>query len=141
MYITSSRRTVQLGYMQGVYERFPIQMLIRYRYRHIHGRIKIERTGGSICVTPVVGIHCVHYIEEKDYTARSATGGTYMTDSRLKTKQVHTTHQPHSRKCTAEGPSSLLSLWIHTVYYSYTGPTIQCTATPSYYMMDKVPCK
>ena len=78
--------------MQGVYERFPIQMLIRYRYRHIHGRIKIERTGGSICVTPVVGIHCVHYIEEKDCTARSATGGTYMTDSWLKTKQVHTSH-------------------------------------------------
>ena len=30
VYITSSRRTVQLGWMQGVYERFPLQKLIRY---------------------------------------------------------------------------------------------------------------
>ena len=29
VYITSSRRTVQLGYVQGVYERFLIQKLIR----------------------------------------------------------------------------------------------------------------
>ena len=28
-YITSSRRTVRLGYTQGVYERFTIQKLIR----------------------------------------------------------------------------------------------------------------
>ena len=140
MYITSSRRTVQLGYMQGVYERFPIQMLIRYRYRHIHGRIKIERTGGSICVTPVVGIHCVHYIEEKDCTARSATGGTgtFMTDSRLKTKQVHTSHTGGSVQPRA--PLVYFLYGYNTVYYSYTGPTIQCTATPSYYMMDTVPC-
>ena len=37
--------------------------------------LKWSGTGGSICVTPVVGIRCVHYIEEKDCTARFATGG------------------------------------------------------------------
>ena len=26
LYITSSRRTVQLGYMQGLYERFPVKV-------------------------------------------------------------------------------------------------------------------
>ena len=36
---------------------------------------KWSGTGGSICVTTVVGIRSVHYIEEKDCTARFATGG------------------------------------------------------------------
>ena len=40
----------------------------------------------------MVGIRCVHYIEEKDGTARFATWGIYMSDSRLKAKQVHTSH-------------------------------------------------
>ena len=38
-------------------------------------KLKWSGTGGSICVTAVVGIRCVHYIEEKDCTAKFATGG------------------------------------------------------------------
>ena len=30
---------------------------------------------GSICVIPVVGIRCVHYIEQKDCAARFAIQG------------------------------------------------------------------
>ena len=37
--------------------------------------LKWSGTGVSICVTPVLGIRCVHCIEEKDCTARFATGG------------------------------------------------------------------
>ena len=36
--------------------------------------LKWSGTGGSILVTPVVGIRCVHHIEETDYTAWFATG-------------------------------------------------------------------
>ena len=39
--------------------------------------LKWSGTGGSICVIPVVLIHCVHYIyfEQKDCTARFAISG------------------------------------------------------------------
>ena len=40
-----------------------------------HGGIKMERPGGSTWIHPWWGIRCVHYIEEKDYTARFATEG------------------------------------------------------------------
>ena len=60
-------------------------------------------TGGSICVTP-------------DCTARFATRG-YMRDSRLKTKQLHTSHTVGSVHCTAEGHLVyLLNGWMPTVY-------------------------
>ena len=36
--------------------------------------LKWSGTGGSIFVIPVLGIRCVHYIEQKDGTARFATG-------------------------------------------------------------------
>ena len=35
----------------------------------------MERPGGSTWIHPWWGIRCVHYIEEKDYTARFATEG------------------------------------------------------------------
>ena len=46
--------------------------------RCVHGGIIMERiTGGSVCVIPVVGIRCVHYIEQKDCAARFAIQGLY----------------------------------------------------------------
>ena len=38
MYVTSGKRTVRLGSLQGLYERFPIQKLIRYPYSSYTGR-------------------------------------------------------------------------------------------------------
>ena len=37
--------------------------------------LKWSGTGGSTWIHPWWGIRCVHYIEEKDYTARFATEG------------------------------------------------------------------
>ena len=40
-----------------------------------HGGIIMERPRGVNCIIRrVVGVRCVHYIEEKDCTARFATG-------------------------------------------------------------------
>ena len=37
-------------------------------------KLKWSGTVGSICIIPVVGICCVHYFDQKDCTARFATG-------------------------------------------------------------------
>ena len=65
--------------------------------------------GGSICVIPVEGIRCVHYIEQKDCTARFAICRGYMKDSRLKKKQVDSS-LTGGTVCIAEGPIGILSL-------------------------------
>ena len=54
VYITSSRRTVQLGYTQGLYQRFgfPIQKLIRQR--HQQNRPDCTGEGCLICTYSMV---------------------------------------------------------------------------------------
>ena len=56
MYITSSRRTVQLGYTQGLYERFgfPIQKLIRQR--HQQNRPDCTGEGCLLCTYSMVSV-------------------------------------------------------------------------------------
>ena len=44
MYITSSRRTVQLGYTQGVYERVPLQEMFYWVFLTFSS-ITVLRTG------------------------------------------------------------------------------------------------
>ena len=63
----------------------------------------------------VVGVHCVHYIEEKDFTARFATGAIWSTYT------GGTVHFVHA----GMGHSSITSSMVWTVIQ---GPyNLQCT--------------
>ena len=50
----------------------------------------------------VAGLHCVHYIEQKDFTARFATGGIY---DRFPKRNLTGIVHLQRRDCTGMGPS------------------------------------
>ena len=84
-------------------------------------RNKWSGPGGWIWLTPLTGIGCVHHIEEKDCTARFATGGIREIPD-WKINQVDTRRlQPHRRQCTVEGHSNVLSLWVDLSWGRLTG--------------------